>query len=211
MMKLLNKLQTARIKLQSVEVRKSGENTFAKYKYLELGDFLPKTQEIFAEVGLCGVVSFTNELATLTIYDMDDGNKIEITSPMASAALKGCHDVQNIGAVETYQRRYLWVTAMEIVEHDAIDAAPPVETQTKASQTNVQAQTKATQVINNAMQTAASGENPLIPKWLASITSTTDVARLADAKNRAKETFKGADLAKINEALSQKERELKPA
>lgn len=157
------------------------------------------------------MVSFTNELATLTIYDMDDGNKIEITSPMASAALKGCHDVQNIGAVETYQRRYLWVTAMEIVEHDAIDAAPPVDTPTSASQTNVQAQTKATQVINNAMQTAASGENPLIPKWLASITSTTDVARLADAKNRAKETFKGADLAKINEALNQKEQELKPA
>jgi hypothetical protein len=41
---------------------------------------------------------------------------------MGSAALKGCHEVQNIGAVETYQRRYLWVTAMEIVEHDALDA-----------------------------------------------------------------------------------------
>ena len=47
----------------------------------------------------------------------------EITSPMGSAALKGCHEVQNIGAVETYQRRYLWVTAMEIVEHDALDAS----------------------------------------------------------------------------------------
>jgi hypothetical protein len=41
---------------------------------------------------------------------------------MGSAALKGCHEVQNIGAVETYQRRYLWVSAMEIVEHDALDA-----------------------------------------------------------------------------------------
>jgi len=41
---------------------------------------------------------------------------------MGSAALKGCHEVQNIGAVETYQRRYLWVTAMEIVEHDVLDA-----------------------------------------------------------------------------------------
>jgi hypothetical protein len=41
---------------------------------------------------------------------------------MGSAALKGCHEVQNIGAVETYQRRYLWVAALEIVEHDALDA-----------------------------------------------------------------------------------------
>ena len=41
---------------------------------------------------------------------------------MGGAAMKGLHAVQNIGAVETYQRRYLWVTAMEIVEHDALEA-----------------------------------------------------------------------------------------
>jgi hypothetical protein len=46
---------------------------------------------------------------------------------MGSAALKGCHEVQNVGAVETYQRRYLWVTAMEIVEHDALDATTGAE------------------------------------------------------------------------------------
>jgi hypothetical protein len=42
---------------------------------------------------------------------------------MSSAALKGCHEVQNLGAVQTYLRRYLWVAALEIVEHDAIDAS----------------------------------------------------------------------------------------
>ena len=41
---------------------------------------------------------------------------------MSSAALKGCHEVQNLGAVQTYLRRYLWVAALEIVEHDALDA-----------------------------------------------------------------------------------------
>ena len=41
---------------------------------------------------------------------------------MSEAALKGCHAVQNLGAVQTYLRRYLWTTALEIVEHDAIDA-----------------------------------------------------------------------------------------
>jgi hypothetical protein len=30
--------------------------------------------------------------------------------------------VQNLGAVQTYLRRYLWVAALEIVEHDALDA-----------------------------------------------------------------------------------------
>ena len=30
--------------------------------------------------------------------------------------------VQNIGAVETYQRRYLYVCALAISEHDALDS-----------------------------------------------------------------------------------------
>jgi hypothetical protein len=41
---------------------------------------------------------------------------------MSKAELKGCHDVQNLGAVQTYLRRYLWTAAFEIVEHDALDA-----------------------------------------------------------------------------------------
>jgi len=67
-------------------------------------------------------VSFTKDEASLDIVDVENGGMITITSPFGSAALKGCHEVQNIGAVETYQRRYLWVAAMEIVEHDALDA-----------------------------------------------------------------------------------------
>jgi hypothetical protein len=41
---------------------------------------------------------------------------------MSRAELKGCHEVQNLGAVQTYLRRYLWTTAFEVVEHDALDA-----------------------------------------------------------------------------------------
>jgi hypothetical protein len=41
---------------------------------------------------------------------------------MAEANLKGCHPIQNMGAVQTYSRRYLYVSALEIVEHDALDA-----------------------------------------------------------------------------------------
>lgn len=120
MSNVYTKLMQARLKLQNTALTKSGHNKFAGYKYFELGDFLPTVQNIFSELGLCGVVSYDTELAKLTITDGTDS--IVITSPMGSAALKGCHEVQNIGAVETYQRRYLWVTAMEIVEHDVLDA-----------------------------------------------------------------------------------------
>lgn len=122
-MSVYKKLQDARIKLQSIQMKKSGHNKFAGYQYFELGDFLTPIQQIFNEVGLCGVVSFSADTATLRIVDVDQPEQsIEFTSPMGSAALKGCHEVQNIGAVETYQRRYLYVTALEIVEHDALEA-----------------------------------------------------------------------------------------
>jgi hypothetical protein len=125
-MNVYTKLMQARLKLQNTALTKSGHNKFAGYKYFELGDFLPTVQNIFSELGLCGVVSYDTELAKLTITDGTDS--IVITSPMGSAALKGCHEVQNIGAVETYQRRYLWVTAMEIVEHDVLDAVTGTDT-----------------------------------------------------------------------------------
>ena len=122
-MSVYKKLQQARIKLQQTQMKKSGHNKFAGYQYFELADFLLPIQQVFEEIGLCGIVSFTQDTAKLTIVDVDQPEqKIEITSPMGSAALKGCHEVQNIGAVETYQRRYLYVTALEIVEHDALEA-----------------------------------------------------------------------------------------
>jgi len=118
-----SKLMQARLRLQNTPLKKSGHNKFAGYQYFELGDFLPTVQTIFADLGLCGIVSYTADIAKLTITDCEQGGtSLEITSPMGSAALKGCHEVQNVGAVETYQRRCLWVTAMEIVEHDALDA-----------------------------------------------------------------------------------------
>lgn len=120
------KLQKARIKLQHTELKKSGHNKFAGYKYFELGDFLPAIQSIFFELKLCPVVSFGVELATLRIIDTENGGCVTFTSPMAEANLKGCHPIQNLGAVETYSRRYLYVTAMEIVEHDSIDSSEPV-------------------------------------------------------------------------------------
>ena len=121
-MSVHRKLMNARIALQSRKLNKSGLNKFADYSYFELGDFLPAVMDIFSKEGLCGVISFAPDIATLTITDVDGGGEIKITSPMADAQLKGCHPIQNLGAVETYTRRYLWVSAMEIVEHDALDA-----------------------------------------------------------------------------------------
>lgn len=122
---VLQRLNDARSKFHNLQLRKSGHNKHMNYRYFELGDFLIPALGIFNEVGLCPLpISFTADEAVMTIANVDDPSEtISFRSPMGSAALKGCHEVQNIGAVETYQRRYLWVAALEIVEHDALDAS----------------------------------------------------------------------------------------
>lgn len=135
-MSVYKKLQEARIDLQSRPLKKSGRNKFAGFEYFELGDFLPTIQTIFTEKGLCGTITFYTDIAILTIVDVDKPeDKIEFKSPMSTAELKGCHAIQNLGAVQTYLRRYLWVAAMEIVEHDSLDAITGKDEPKKAKST----------------------------------------------------------------------------
>jgi hypothetical protein len=127
-MNVYQKLNVARQKFHGIELKKSGHNKFAGYKYFELGDFINPALDIFNQVGLTSVITFGSEIAHMSIVDNDKPeDRIIISSPMSTAALKGCHEVQNLGAVQTYLRRYLWVAALEIVEHDAIDSAPAKE------------------------------------------------------------------------------------
>ena len=116
------KLQRARVELQGVKLEKSGYNKFAGYKYFELADFLPTVNSIFFDVGLSHTLEFTDTLATMRIIDTETGGSCKFTCPMATAELKGCHPVQNLGASITYITRYLLVMALAICEHDALDA-----------------------------------------------------------------------------------------
>lgn len=122
-MNVYQKLNEARERFHQSKLNKSGQNKFAGYKYFELSDFVVPALQIFKEVGLTSVISFGKDTADMRIVNNDKPDEvIVIESPMSTAALKGCHEVQNLGAVQTYLRRYLWVAALEIVEHDALDA-----------------------------------------------------------------------------------------
>ena len=120
-MTIYEKLAEARTRLN---VKKSGKNNFAKYGYFELADFLPEINLLAKELGFVCLVSFDAEKATMTIKDATGEGEIIFTSPMSTAELKGCHAVQNLGAVQTYLRRYLYQTAFEIVEAEQLDALP---------------------------------------------------------------------------------------
>lgn len=122
-MNVYEKLQKCRVELQNTELKKSGNNKFAGYKYFELGDFLPTINKLCMENKLLTVTSFNNDLATLTVINAEaPEEQVVFTSPQGQAQLKGCHEIQNIGAVETYQRRYLMMLAFEIVESDVLDS-----------------------------------------------------------------------------------------
>ena len=125
---IYQKLADAREQFHQLELKKTGRNKFAGYDYFELGDFLIPAMQCMKDNGLIPIVSFNAEYAEMQIHDMETMDAfITIRSPMAEAHLKGCHPIQNMGATETYSRRYLWVAAMEIVEHDALDGSPPLD------------------------------------------------------------------------------------
>lgn len=120
-MNVYEKLLTARIMLKNKGIKQGGKNDFAKYTYYELADFVPAITDICAEVKIIPMVSF-GEQAIMTIVDLEKPeDTIIFSSPMSTASLKGCHEVQNLGAVQTYLRRYLYQTAFEIVESDFVE------------------------------------------------------------------------------------------
>jgi hypothetical protein len=120
--KVYAKLQKARVMLQSMPIKKSGFNSFASFKYFELSDFLPSVNTIFAELGLCSVFSIMDGKASLRIIDSEFGGAIFFSSPTADAASGKAPPIQALGSMHTYLRRYLMLNALEITEHDAVDA-----------------------------------------------------------------------------------------
>jgi hypothetical protein len=127
-MNVYEKLAKARVMFQANNPKMSGKNTYAGYTYFELSDILPVINKIGAEIGFVCEVSFSVEGAALLFRNTEKPDEyITFTSPMSTASLKGCHEVQNLGAVQTYIKRYLYQNAFEIVESDALNAGAKEE------------------------------------------------------------------------------------
>ena len=117
------KLMDVRVKFSELNLKKSGENKFANFKYFELADFLPQATGLLEEAKLCPIVTFTNEYATLTLINGENpSEQIVFTSPMRDLQLKGSNELQALGGIETYQTRYLYIQLLNITENDSFDA-----------------------------------------------------------------------------------------
>ena len=128
-MNVHQKLIAARKRFLEMDVKKSGVNRFADFKYFELADIVPAKTHIFAELGLLDVVTFNNDDAIAYLYNVDNPDEcLAFTSPMrplstvSQTGKNKMNELQGLGAEETYQRRYLYMMILDIVEADSFDA-----------------------------------------------------------------------------------------
>lgn len=139
-MNVYGKLIEARKKFLDAGVKKKGVNRYAEFKYFRLDEIIPTKQKIFREVGLADIITFGNEVATLTIYNVDNPDEsIDFMSQLAPDESMIKNPIQKVGAIQTYVRRYLYLLALDIIESDGIEETTdkPVEVEEKSSKTKV--------------------------------------------------------------------------
>ncbi|MBO4516756.1 ERF family protein [bacterium] len=122
-MNIYEKINKVKTLILDTKLKKSGRNTYSGFDYYELADIVPTIINGCNDNKLYTHTSFNNELATLQIINIEKPEeKVEFTSPMRDLQLKGCNDLQALGGIETYSRRYLFLMAFDIVEADSFDA-----------------------------------------------------------------------------------------
>ena len=120
---LYQKIQNIKKDFLEANIKKSGKNKFANYTYYELADITPVLIKLCDEYKVFTKFSYTKDLATLEIINIENPSEKEIyTSPMEELELKGCNKIQALGGTETYSRRYLYMSAFDIIENDMFDA-----------------------------------------------------------------------------------------
>ena len=133
------KLAQARLMFLQRNVKKTGKNMKLEFMYYELEDIVPHAIEIFAEIGLLGVPSFNATTASMTVFNTDNMSEdgIEFTLPyekaekiISNTGKEVTNSLQALGSSITYMRRYLYMLALDIAEHDDVDPmleSEPVE------------------------------------------------------------------------------------
>lgn len=122
MKNICQKIQLIKKRLQESNIKKSGYNKFANFKYYELQDFVPDIVRLCNEFGLYTEFDFTATEGILRIIDIDNmESQREIRVPMAKPDIKGCNEVQILGGSITYLKRYLFMNAFDIIENDHFD------------------------------------------------------------------------------------------
>jgi len=190
------------VKTKLVGLKKGGKNDFSHYSYFELGDILPVLTPALREEGLYMKTQFsaTEQIAKLIIIDIDNTESlIEFEIRFAECALKGAHEIQNLGAAQTYTRRYLIMTAFDIAEADIVDAGAEKDDK-KPEKKNWQ-----TSTAQKAQQAAANPPPAESQKEMEALRRQTwELIKKLPKEEQTEwiNACKGADKAKLNQIIS---------
>lgn len=167
-----------RVKLQSSTIKKSGKNKYAGFDYFELADFLPKLNELMLEEQINDVFTIENEEAKLILRKGEESQEYKIPFVMFDTPLvfkkdknnnfvkdknneyiqiPSMQDIQYLGALNTYYKRYLYLNAFGITDGEIIDSMDnsDVSATTKAkttSKTEIMIQDSQKEIIKNQFE-----------------------------------------------------------
>lgn len=146
-MNVYGRLIQARKKFLEMGIDKSGKNRAIQYDYFELADIVPNAIKVFEEVGLVTIFNLYEAHATMRVINVDEPNdEILFTSPIRwLEGNKGMNDLQVLGSIHTYMRRYMYLNVLDVVEADAIDSGINVPTTTPTKTNTPKSEAKPTQ------------------------------------------------------------------
>lgn len=161
-----------RVGLQKANLKKSGRNSFSNFDYYELSDFLPKLNELmlqeevndiftiedeeyreYAKLILVKQNKITNEVEQnvykipFTLFDTPLNWKFnKVTGE--TEQVKSMQDIQYLGALNTYYKRYLYLNAFGITDGEIIDSMDNTNITAK-KETKVKAKEKVQEDLDN--------------------------------------------------------------
>ncbi len=170
-MNIYQKLIEARHQFLEAGVEPSGKHIQLEFKYFELKDIVPVATRIFKELGLVSLVSFNKEEATMTVVNCDSPEEqILFTSPMreinvivSNTGKQVTNEIQTLGSMETYQRRYLYLMALDVVENDSIDPNTGNQSEKPAKTRKAKAVPDVDTSSETSTETAIEQPKPTIP------------------------------------------------
>lgn len=116
-----------RVKLQETNLKKSGKNKFAGFDYFELADFLPTLNKLMLEEGMNDCFYIDERFAVLELSKGEELRRYTIPferfdTPLNKNGQPSMQDIQYLGALNTYYKRYLYLNAFGITDGDVIDS-----------------------------------------------------------------------------------------
>ena len=125
-----------RVALQNAKLKKTGKNKFAGFDYFELADFLPKLNELMLEEKINDRFYIKDDYATLELQKGEEINTYTMPFVLFDTPVniktdkdtgevrevKSMQDIQYLGALNTYYKRYLYLNAYGITDGELIDS-----------------------------------------------------------------------------------------